>query len=250
MKTKLIFGFTLAETLITLGIIGIVAALTIPSLVAKYQKMVLASQLKKSYTQIQQGFQRMLAVENVENLEDTQAWQAIEGHGCGSSYPQSCQQFFNKLKQYIDITKMYKEYIYYDFGYNSPDGMDSSNYVFSDGSLLLNWFYFYSSSNKTNCGNDCKYSKQAGFIFLDVNGYKKPNMKGKDIFSFDISSDGRLIPSGSLESAEAWSMDLYWQNGNCGISGQKLDKVPSFNEGGGEYCVGRIMEENWTITYY
>ena len=38
MKTK--FGFTLAEVLITLGIIGVVAALTLPSLVTNYQKQV------------------------------------------------------------------------------------------------------------------------------------------------------------------------------------------------------------------
>ena len=43
-------GFTLAEVLITLGIIGIVAALTIPSLIEKHQKRVTAERLKKMYT--------------------------------------------------------------------------------------------------------------------------------------------------------------------------------------------------------
>ncbi len=33
-------GFTLAEVLITLGIIGVVAAITIPSLITNYQKTV------------------------------------------------------------------------------------------------------------------------------------------------------------------------------------------------------------------
>lgn len=41
------FGFTLAEVLITLGIIGVVAALTLPSLVANYRKQILHSQFKK-----------------------------------------------------------------------------------------------------------------------------------------------------------------------------------------------------------
>ncbi len=41
------FGFTLAEVLITLGIIGVIAALTLPNLIANYQKKVWATQLKK-----------------------------------------------------------------------------------------------------------------------------------------------------------------------------------------------------------
>lgn len=44
------FGFTLAEVLITLGIIGIVAAMTMPSLIQKHQKRVTAERLKKMYT--------------------------------------------------------------------------------------------------------------------------------------------------------------------------------------------------------
>ena len=46
-------AFTLSEVLITLGIVGVVAALTIPALLANYRKKILASRLKKSYSVIQ-----------------------------------------------------------------------------------------------------------------------------------------------------------------------------------------------------
>ncbi len=49
-RKKNLSGFTLAETLITLVIVGIIAAITIPSLIAKYQEEQLKSQLKKSYS--------------------------------------------------------------------------------------------------------------------------------------------------------------------------------------------------------
>ncbi|MBP3491449.1 type II secretion system protein, partial [bacterium] len=49
-KVKFSFGFTLAETLITLGIIGIVAALTIPQLVSNYKKHVTVNKLKYVYS--------------------------------------------------------------------------------------------------------------------------------------------------------------------------------------------------------
>lgn len=47
-------AFTLAEVLITLGIIGIVAAMTLPALIGKYQKNQTLTQLKKAYTEISQ----------------------------------------------------------------------------------------------------------------------------------------------------------------------------------------------------
>ena len=53
------FGFTLAEVLITLGIIGVVAAITIPALINNYRAAKLKSQFLKSYSTIQQVFKRM-----------------------------------------------------------------------------------------------------------------------------------------------------------------------------------------------
>ena len=50
---KLKNGFTLAEVLITLGIIGVVAALTIPTLIGNYQKKEVPVRLQKMYNTIQ-----------------------------------------------------------------------------------------------------------------------------------------------------------------------------------------------------
>ena len=51
-KRKVQVGFTLAEVLITLGIIGVVAAMTMPTLMTNYQKKSTATQLKKTYATI------------------------------------------------------------------------------------------------------------------------------------------------------------------------------------------------------
>ena len=55
------FGFTLAEVLITLGIIGVVAALTIPTLVTNYQKETTAKKVKKFYSMINNALQFSIA---------------------------------------------------------------------------------------------------------------------------------------------------------------------------------------------
>lgn len=54
-------GFTLAEVLITLGIIGIVAALTIPNLIENYEKYITVVKLKRAYSIISQVVERAIA---------------------------------------------------------------------------------------------------------------------------------------------------------------------------------------------
>ena len=56
-------AFTLAEVLITLGIIGVVAAMTIPTLVANYRKAKVETDLKTSYS-ILQNLVKLSTVEN------------------------------------------------------------------------------------------------------------------------------------------------------------------------------------------
>jgi prepilin-type N-terminal cleavage/methylation domain-containing protein len=76
-------AFTLAEVLITLGIIGVVAAVTAPMLIAKYQKYVLANQFKNALSVLTQGFQKMMADEEVIDFNDTD-WNkcTVNGYPC------------------------------------------------------------------------------------------------------------------------------------------------------------------------
>lgn len=63
-------AFTLAEVLITLGIIGVVAAMTLPTVIGKYRRMVASTKLKKFYSVINQSIERSFA-EKGELLLDT-----------------------------------------------------------------------------------------------------------------------------------------------------------------------------------
>ena len=54
-------SFTLAEVLLTLGIIGIVAAMTLPNLVGNYRKKVTVTRLQRTYTVLAQAFERSRA---------------------------------------------------------------------------------------------------------------------------------------------------------------------------------------------
>ena len=72
-------GFTLAEVLITLGIIGVVAAMTIPTLISKIQKQQIEAQLKENYSVIAQAMklseeEGAISPQLVVNQQKVQAW--------------------------------------------------------------------------------------------------------------------------------------------------------------------------------
>src|SRR5574344_429919 len=95
-------AFTLAEVLIVLSIIGIVAEMTIPTLKAKIDKQVYVTQLKKFYTTQMDGWSRLLADEGVDQLEDTSVFQSMTGR-CEilNANDASCKPFFDNLKKYF-----------------------------------------------------------------------------------------------------------------------------------------------------
>ena len=74
-------AFTLAEVLITLAIIGVVAALTLPTMIANHQKKVYVVQLQKAISTLEQGFKMMMADDAVDNLEYTSVFQLV-GNPC------------------------------------------------------------------------------------------------------------------------------------------------------------------------
>ena len=89
LYNKKFSGFTLAEVLITLGIIGIVAAMTIPALITKYQKQVAATQLKKHYSQLNQVLMRISDDPGLDVLDSNASNfvpKYIQPHYAGSTY--------------------------------------------------------------------------------------------------------------------------------------------------------------------
>ena len=61
-------GFTLSEVLITLGIVGVVAVLTIPGVMKNYKNRLYTAQLQKAYSQISDAAQAIMNDEHVDNF--------------------------------------------------------------------------------------------------------------------------------------------------------------------------------------
>ena len=176
-------AFTLAEVLFTLAIIGIVAAMTIPTLVQNYQKKVISAKLKKFVSTFNQAYKMAIV-----SYGDPIYWEecTIESNKANCSTSDisgdvpSLQKIFSSMKVTDasgNIPDSYKQ----DFA-DSFDEIHGTNYninslksfwQLSDGSLI------FKLSSLKNTGGDFLTE-----FMVDVNGTSKPNRLGKDIFYF------------------------------------------------------------------
>lgn len=93
-------GFTLAEVLITLGIIGIVTALTIPTLISKYRANITMQKIKKFYSAMAQAQLRA-----VEDYGEVSTWDFVASGG--ESNNEIVLNWFNKyFKPYLNSTEI------------------------------------------------------------------------------------------------------------------------------------------------
>ena len=261
-------AFTLAEVLVTLGVIGVVAAMTLPTLIQNYKKTVYVNQLKKSYSMWEQAFQKMMADDEVQKLSDTTVW-ASKGNTiysyCNSSGTwyttnTNCKNFVTNLSKYLKIigVEKYGNKMNYLGGGTPWNSENEKTFVLSDGTMIMfNAQGSPSTISTDKCnqikslgGNMCSW---AGSIYIDVNGRRGPNTYGRDVFSFYFSDEGKLYPYYGKDYAlynqqrALENNSSHWRkNSNrCGTPDSGV--IGSNVRGDG--CAARIMENGWKMDY-
>lgn len=181
------FGFTLAEVLITLGIIGVVAAMTIPSLINKTNKQELHAQMKKVYSELGQINLRFISDFDMNMCE--YEWNNIASTGTDYSGKALPAQFSKYLTEGSGNSKNGGCNGYHDM-YTLTGEKLTNTQLFDDGCYIdgMGRRYYFEYSRQTT--NKCP------IITVDVNGTKKPNRMGYDIFMFRPTKDGRIIGMG------------------------------------------------------
>lgn len=192
---KFIQAFTLAEVLITLGIIGIVAALTIPSLVNNTNSKEFYSRCKKVYAELD-NVTRQIANDNGGVLPDCGYWT----HSClyqlykpYLKVAQTCAS--GEHGCWSEANQWYGGYGYLTNNTPCPDGatcgLSGLDYAHSIGggyhrSVVLNsgefvWFVQYWAGNTSR------------LLAVDLNGAKKPNKISRDIVLFCFTQNSLAI---------------------------------------------------------
>ena len=165
-------AFTLAEVLITLGIIGVVVSMTLSVLISEYKKEVTVNKLRHVYSLLKNA--ESMAV---KDYGDMSGWdfiaQSPSGQHPSLNTSVITKYYFPYLKTHkCKYTASIKSSTGVQFAYVSTTG--GMNYVcLPDGTMLY--------------GNTLSNGYKGTIVFADLNGEKGPNVVGRDVFTFLIN---------------------------------------------------------------
>lgn len=241
-KAKLKLGFTLAEVLITLGIIGVISAMTLPML-AQHQKNTTVSKLKEIYAILSQA-----------KIMTEQEWGTFDTQLSSEKF---FKTYFAPHLKVVNTCRNRQEC----YGEAIPHAIDRKTII-----KLPN--YVVTLMNGAFVGT---YSVPGGsMFFVDINGKAQPNVSGKDIFYFYLINTSTITTSNgckdALEKLKSFESGLF-PGGydscyipHASLTREKLlDKsthracsqnAAEINNGGtgGDACAALIMKDNWRIS--
>lgn len=169
-------GFTLAETLITIGIIGIVAAMTLPVVIAKYQEIEFTTAFKKIYSEVQNSIDYITLSNGI-----TECYTYMpKGVGSYQRKTQDCEQLFSNIVEKLQLTKGRDSLrnLYTDSSTVYANGGEAINRTCSYDTMLRYSDIYITKNGMTLFLNSITSTS----IIIDVNGEKGPNKWGYDTF--------------------------------------------------------------------
>ena len=216
-------AFTLSEVLITLVIIGVIAAITVPNIIQSTNKQETLSRLEKAYSAISNGL-RMSQQENGpfsdwpigENMTDidqyfNQYWRP---------YFANIQKYNNAKELGYDKTKCWKNINGEQIRWDVASRDSRILFSFLDGTVV-----FYPRNTSDEEGNPI----YTNYFYVDTNGSKKPNVIGKDVFIFYVVDNDNIKPYCYGQTKEYinqyCSKNINWKNNNC--------------------CTAKVMNDGW-----
>ncbi len=225
-KIKKRKSFTLAEVLIVLTVIGIIASLTVPSVIKNYRKRQIEIGLKKAYVTLKNGLNQS----SIKN-GNPKKWVFSDDWINRYFIP------YLKISKYCRVytTGCFASDVKFINGDNATDTTISAlpSIILSDGMMLK----FYRVQNDMLV------------IYVDINGFKKPNTIGVDIFTFHMGKNIQYGQGNYAGGAEEERPVIY-------PDGFKMNLITSpyrsctKEEGlnySGHFCADMIIRNGWKI---
>ena len=211
------FGFTLAEVLVTLGIIGVVSAMTVPSLMQNYQRQSYVTQLHKVYNETNQALVQYINDSNAINLSEA----GLNSNAAAETF---MKKYFRIVQTCDSTTNCFSD------NYKSLSGADYS------GVMDKNVKAFILANGASIRFNYAKSGDKLYNVAVDINGLKGPNIHGRDLFFMFIYNNGLIDDRGESAPMTEDARNTAYE--------EKCQKVS--NIGG---CFGKILNDNWEMTY-
>ena len=236
-------GFTLAEVLITLGIIGVVAALAAPALNNATQKAKVGPTLSKFMSTLEVAHEHMLSDNQADSIsafvdENNEAYLTeLSKYVKGIKVSEKITDFTPKPATYAGIT----------YGEGSPSKEDVDEftvYSFADGSAMA--INIYERGNNQKGG---AYKGNIASLWFDLNGFNnKPNRSGKDEFRFYIDDSGAVYPDGGNVKKQLLQLNGKGTNGNHWNEAKGACNETDV-ERGGVYCGASVVDNGFKVIY-
>lgn len=228
------FAFTLAEVLITLAIIGVVAALTIPTLISKTNNLAFETALKKQVSVIQNQINYATFNDNLSSCYITVIKDPDPERPNNSIYNsnnEDCQAIKHSLVTNMKLTPI--------TNYSKIYNLNAST-IKNQGGISANWTVDYSVIKRSEAylspdGTVLFIHNPAIFIIIDVNGEKGPNKWGYDVFWLTMVKNPN---NGTLRLSDEYST-LVEKGGKLPRDILQNKKEPSTQESLGKNLYGR-----------
>ena len=254
-------AFTLAETLIVMGVIGVVAALTLPNLNQSTGNKEKVAKLQKIYSNLQDAYGRAEAVygpfyEWFTNDSGKKAYAKRAGERITEFMKISKNCEFNEgqcFPEKVPVLRNTNGSPYYAMndgnGYSviTADGMSARFYFAQD---LCNKDYVsstYKTEDPVGAANS-PFAHSCGYIQVDIDGLNKgPNIAAKDVFYFYLNKDG-LYPGGAPNQLGSDISDCFIQGATCTywvINNGNMDYLKADSNG---KCNNSDITLSWTNT--
>lgn len=243
MKIRRTFGFTLAEVLITLGIIGVVAAMTMPTLIQNQQKRSLEVATQKFYSMMSQAVKQYMADYGVDDLRHTPLasdnYEELDSSEAISSIRDFMTKYLKVVKECDHDANDCFAPEYKEWGGSKDKGNFTTNanyneyrdYVFADGSVIRIGYF----TNESPIA-----------LYVDINGKKGPNRVGYDLWSMSIFYDGSIDESMLTPECKR-------DNECIDVNSPSEERANRFEncQGGWAYggCFGHFLENGFKFDY-
>ena len=222
-------AFTLAETLIVIGIIGVVAALTLPNLNHATGDKERITKVKKIYSALNEAYDRAQVV-----YGDAEGWQDyIENHQITAKvYCEQCSPdnilFTERLADFMKVSK------------EKVNSRGDLTIALSDG---VEFFAYIGTIGPSQYYSGTKY---IGYLWVDLDGFDKgKNQFGYDLFCFDITDQG-IYPEGIDEENienNLFNSDYTWGHSKWILENDNADYLKADSSG---KCNDSDVVLNWT----
>lgn len=243
-------GYTIAEAMITMAIIGVVASLTIPTFVASQRKTIYANSISNAVSNFENGISMMMVKEGVDDLLNTEAWRAIQS---GDNYKMIKSTSTSKIEKFmenVNKTLSLADYATTERKYSSLKEPNKAP------SLLVGYPVRFKTKNGVEYMIDISevskldeksevealkdgsnYLNKAAEVYIDINGDNEPNVQGRDWFRYDLGTDGKLYP--------------YYGQDYCIFHGKTYAdlKTKCVTNKEGHYCAAYLMENGYKMDY-